>query len=235
MPTENPSLKETGGEVPASGRERSKRSRRLALLASLIGILMLFGLAGFVAGFLNFAERVVELKVPDRSVKGDAIVVLTGGQQRIEHALDLLRSGAARRLLISGVNPTTTGNEIRHLTKSSKSLFECCVDIGHDAIDTIGNAYETSRWIGRNGYKRVFLVTNNYHMPRSLLELRRVDPKTDFIPYPVINNDLKSRNWLHEPPVVRRLVTEYVKYTLASMRAWMGPPADRGTPDRPNA
>ena len=71
-------------------------------------------------------------------------------------------------------------------------------------------------------------MTNNYHMPRSLLELRRVDPKTEFIPYPVINNDLKTRNWLHEPPVMRRLVTEYVKYTLASVRDWMGPPADRG-------
>ncbi len=213
--------------MPVGTRRRS-RARLLGIVASLTGVLMLLGLAAFVAGFLDFAERVVELKVPDRSVKGDAIVVLTGGQQRIEHALDLLRSGAARRLLISGVNPATTGSEIRRLTKSSKTLFACCVDIGHDAIDTIGNAYETARWIGSNGYRRVFLVTNNYHMPRSLLELRRVDPQTEFIPYPVINNDLKTRNWLHEPPVVRRMVTEYVKYTLARVRDWLGPPADRG-------
>ena len=228
MSSETPALNEVDDEIPARSRKRSMRSRLAGLLVRLSGFGVLLALALFVAGFLDFAERVVELKVPDGSVKGDGIVVLTGGQQRIEHALDLLQSGAARRLLISGVNPATTGSEIRRLTRSSKSLFACCVDIGHDAIDTIGNAYETARWIDRNGYRRVFLVTNNYHMPRSLLELRRVDPKTEFIPYPVINNDLKSRNWLHNPPVMRRLVTEYVKYTLARTLDWMGLPADRG-------
>jgi len=228
MSNETPPSQDSAAPAGTGPRRYSRRARVLTLLASLAGLATLALGVVVVAGFLNFVERVVEMRVPDAAVKGDGIVVLTGGQQRIEHALDLLRSGAAKRLLISGVNPATTGTEIQRLTKSSKSLFVCCVDIGHDAIDTIGNAYETARWISERGYKRVFLVTNNYHMPRSLLELRRVDPETDFIPYPVINNDLKQSNWLGEPDVVRRLVSEYVKYTVASVRLMLGPPSDRG-------
>lgn len=209
-------------------RAPSERSRKALRLAKLSGLVVLLLGGAVIAGFLQFAERVAEMKVPVAETKGDAIVVLTGGYKRIEQALDLLRRGAGERLLISGVNPATTGGEIRRLTKSSKALFSCCVDIGHDAIDTVGNANETARWIRERGYKRVFLVTNNYHMPRSLLELRRVDPETDYIPYPVINTDLKSENWLHEPDVLRRLVSEYAKYSLASLRTIVGTATETG-------
>jgi uncharacterized SAM-binding protein YcdF (DUF218 family) len=205
-----------------------KRARRAARLVKLGGLAVVVAGIIVVAGFLRFAEEVVEMKVPDPGTKVDAIVVLTGGHQRIDQAVELLKQGVAQRLFISGVNPTTTSNEIRRLTNSSKALFSCCVDIGHDAIDTIGNAYETARWISEKGYSRVFLVTNNYHMPRSLMELRRVDPRTDFIPYPVINNDLKAHNWLRQPEVVRRLVTEYVKYSVASLRDMIGSEPDKG-------
>jgi uncharacterized SAM-binding protein YcdF (DUF218 family) len=217
----------------AGGRGRyarapSKRSRRAMRLVKFTGLVLLLIGGAVVAGFLQFAERVAEMTVPAADTRGDAIVVLTGGYQRIERAIDLLRRGAGERLLISGVNPSTTGGEIRRLTKSSKALFSCCVDIGHDAIDTVGNANETARWIRERGYKRVFLVTNNYHMPRSLLELHRVDPETEFIPYPVINTDLKSENWLREPNVLRRLVSEYAKYSLASVRAMFGTATETG-------
>ncbi len=42
------------------------------------------------------------------------------------------------------------------------------------------------------------MVTNNYHMPRSLAELRPyVDAETQFIPYPVVNTDLKTQRLVH--------------------------------------
>ncbi len=41
------------------------------------------------------------------------------------------------------------------------------------------------QWIRAHGYKTVILVTNNYHMPRSLAEIRRLDRDTEFLPYPV--------------------------------------------------
>lgn len=203
---------------PPARRWRVRPIRRFVHL--FLGLMLLF-CAVLLAGFLYFAETVASLETP-RHPKADAIVVLTGGFQRIDQALELLRQGAGERLLISGVNPTTSGNQIRRFTQSSSRLFECCVDIGHDALDTIGNANETARWISDHGYRTVLVVTNNYHMPRSLLELRRSDARTEFLSYPVINSDLKNGNWLGQPLVVKTILSEYVKYSVAMLRDVIG-------------
>ncbi len=190
------------------------------IMASVLTLALLFG------GFLWFANAVTSLKAPD-GVKADAIVVLTGGYLRVEQALGLLRDGAGQRLLISGAHPSTTPTQIRKVTQASPDLFACCVDIGYDAIDTIGNANEITRWIHDHGYRSVLVVTNNYHMLRSLHELRRADPKTEFIPYPVINSDLTRKAWFTEPDVLRTMLSEYGKVVLATVRDWLG--IERGT------
>ena len=192
-----------------------RRLARRVIMLAFLGIAILGG------GFLWFADSVTSLRTPD-GVKADAIVVLTGGYLRIEQALGLLRDGAGQRLLISGAHPSTTPNQIRKATQASADLFKCCVDIGYDAIDTIGNANEIARWIHDHNYRSVLVVTNNYHMLRSLHELRRADPVTEFIPYPVINADLARRAWFTEPDTLRTMLSEYGKVVLASLRDWLG-------------
>ncbi|MCF3641012.1 YdcF family protein [Rhizobium sp. TRM95111] len=206
------------GHAPVGRRWRIRPLRRLVRVFLSV---MLLCLAIVVGGFLYFAETVASMQPPD-DPKADAIVVLTGGFQRIDQAIELLDKGVGQRLLISGVHPTTSSTQIRKFTQSSSSLFECCIDIGYDALDTIGNANETAKWISDHGYRHVLVVTNNYHMPRSLLELRRSDRKTDFISYPVVNSDLKSRNWLSEPMVMKTMLSEYMKYSLATLRDLTG-------------
>lgn len=195
--------------------------RPARIVVRVVLAFILLALVASVAGFLQFAETVAALDAP-REPKADAIVVLTGGYQRIDRAIDLLKNGAGERLLISGVNPTTSGNQIRKLTQSSSALFECCVDMGYEAVDTIGNANETARWISDHQFRRVLVVTNNYHMPRSLLELKASDTQTEFIAYPVVNSDLKNGNWLRQPGVVKAMLSEYLKYCLAHLRAFAG-------------
>ena len=46
--------------------------------------------------------------------------------------------------------------------------------LDHAALDTIGNAEESAKWVQDHDYNSVILVTNNYHMPRSLLEMSRL-------------------------------------------------------------
>lgn len=205
----------TGREFP-----RGRLIRVARYFLRIIGFFILAAIVTFGVGFLIFYEHVASMKAPT-SPKADAIVVLTGGYQRIDLAVQLLESGAGRRLLISGVNPATTGNHIRLLTKSSAGLFECCVDIGHDALDTAGNASETARWIRSHHYKTVILVTNNYHMPRSLAEIRRADNHSDFIPYPV-ENGLSLTDISQNPLLLRTLASEYIKYLLVQSRDWTG-------------
>jgi len=70
-------------------------------------VVVLVCVAFFVGGFLRFATTVSHIS-PSDDINADAIVVLTGGADRIEGALDLLANGHAKRLLISGVHPKTT-------------------------------------------------------------------------------------------------------------------------------
>ena len=212
-------------EMPEGIRPDGERGRRrlrpARLLVRVVLALILLAFVAGIAGFLHFAETVAAFEVPS-DPKADAIVVLTGGYQRIDRAIDLLKKGAGGRLLISGVNPTTSGNQIRKLTQSSSAPFECCVDMGYEAVDTIGNANEAARWISDHQFRRVLVVTNNYHMPRSLLELKVSDPETDFIAYPVVNSDLRNGNWLRQPVVLKAMLSEYLKYCLARIRAFAG-------------
>jgi uncharacterized SAM-binding protein YcdF (DUF218 family) len=215
---EKPDLSE---DIRPDGDRRRRRMRPARLVVRLVLAIILLAFIAGIAGSLFFAGP-VSARTPPRDPKADAIVVLTGGYQRIDRAIGLLKKGAGGRLLISGANPSTSGNQLRKLTQSSSALFECCVDMGYEAVDTIGNANETARWISDHQFRRVLVVTNNYHMPRSLLELRVSDRQTEFIAYPVVNSDLKNGNWLRQPGVVKAMLSEYLKYCLAQLRALAG-------------
>lgn len=198
-------------------------SRRGPLRRFIRGIILicviLFGI--FLGGFLWFADSVASMRPPE-GTKGDAIIVLTGGYQRIEQAVGLLRDGVGKRLLISGVNPATTRTQIRKMTQGSSDMFSCCVDMGYKAMDTIGNANEAASWIRDHNYSSIVVVTNNYHMHRSLHELRSASPQTRFIAYPVISADLARTNWFVEPDVVRTMLYEYLKFVAAAGRDLTG-------------
>lgn len=214
-PQDQESLADRSGTLPAGRRSPLRRALRYGGYAVLLMVALTFG------GFLYFVDSVTTL-APPIDAKADAIVVLTGGYQRIDQAVELLRRGSGRRLLISGVHPTTTSSQIRKMTQSEAGLFECCVDMGYEAKDTIGNANETTRWIHDKGYASVLLVTSNYHMPRSLFELRRIDGNTEYIPYPVVNSDLKHTEWYRDPDALRTLLAEYGKMVFAHARDFIG-------------
>jgi len=187
------------------------------------GRIALRGGAGLVlalaVGFGAFAEHISLLTQPAQMRTADGIIVLTGGQSRLSAALDLLKEGKGKRLLISGVNPHAGRKALREVTGSDKQLFLCCVDIDHLALDTVGNAEQSAKWVAAHDYGRVILVTNNYHMPRSLLEMHRLLPQANVEPYPVVNSRLDDGSWLTKPDALRVLATEYVKYLAALARS----------------
>jgi uncharacterized SAM-binding protein YcdF (DUF218 family) len=115
------------------------------------------------------------------NIKTDGIVVLTGGDGRVERGLESLKAGNAKRLLISGAYRETTAAQIAARTATSLKLFNCCVDIGYDAGNTIGNAGEAAAWVRKNKYESVRIVTSRYHVPRSLLEFEARLKSTRFV------------------------------------------------------
>lgn len=196
------------------------RGRHSILRGPLRGAFWAAGVAvlAFVAGFGLFSNHVSRLAAPDEPADADAIIVLTGGQARIDTAVELLKSGKGKRLLISGVNPSAPPEDIRRISGADEALFNCCIDIDRLAADTVGNAVESVKWMQANAYSSAILVTNNYHMPRSLLEMRRFGAGSDITPHPVVNTRIDRGEWLLNPDAIRVLFTEYTKFIAAVAR-----------------
>jgi uncharacterized SAM-binding protein YcdF (DUF218 family) len=183
------------------------RALRLVLLAGAIA---------FLAGFAVFAERTTRQAPPDPPPRADGVVALTGaGGARISTAMALLDEGAGARLLITGVNPATTDDDIRRIANGSEEMFACCVDLDRTARTTVGNAREAAAWARTHGFRSLILVTSDFHMPRSLLELERAEGMSEVTvtPYPVPADS--GRPWWRDADASRRLAMEYVKYVAA--------------------
>ncbi|KPP82286.1 MAG: hypothetical protein HLUCCA04_06000 [Oceanicaulis sp. HLUCCA04] len=155
-----------------------------------------------VLGFALFVRAGTGHAQPDR-VDGDAIVALTGGEGRVATGVALLADGHGERLLISGGNPEVTMDAIRAAAGAPPALFDCCVDIGLEAANTVGNADETARWAAGHGYQRLVIVTSDFHMPRALLELSAAMPDSELVPYgvatpPPWTSTRAARRWLQE-------------------------------------
>lgn len=196
-------------------RRRSSRHlwRRIGIPAAGAFLAILL-----VAGFLGFAQEVATA-TPTPDPRADAIVVLTGGSARIDSALRLLGEGRAKRLLISGVNPSVTATDLANLVEGDlRDKLACCVDLDRQAIDTVGNAAETREWTAAHGFTSLIVVTSDYHMPRSMTELSAAMPNIVLIPFPVSNPDLRFAEWWRHPATFTLLVREYGKFLIAKAR-----------------
>ena len=177
-------------------------------LAALLILLLIW-----TVGLLAFATRVEHSTPAAEPPVADAIVALTGASVvRLEAATKLLEEGKGKRLLVSGVNRQASRADILDVTKAGKKVYDCCVDLGFMAADTVGNAEESADWARTKGYKKLILVTADFHMPRALLELHAAMPEAQIIPYPVLTETLDTPRWTHSNGSVRLMALEYTKY-----------------------
>ena len=196
--------------------ESSSAFELLVGVLRLIFDLVMLAVVMLVIGFFIFTGSIERSQLEPRTA--DGIAVLTGGAARIDEAMKLLTQQKAKRLLITGVNRTTSTEELKQLASQGDQLFSCCVDIDKEARNTIDNATETSQWVARNHYTSVIVVTSNYHMPRALAELGRVMPGVTLIPYSVIDNNVHLDRWWTYPGTTKLLISEYLKYLPALAR-----------------
>ncbi|WP_238232370.1 YdcF family protein [Methylobacterium thuringiense] len=198
-----------------SVRQRPSRLRfavRGLVGAAALGALVLLG------GFLAFVSTIERMERRP-SGRADGIVALTGGAQRVGDAIELLAGGYGRRLLISGVNERTSREEIVRLNPSQGRWIDCCVDLDYRARNTIGNAIETRRWMRRNHFETIAVVTSNYHMPRTLVEIEHALAEGEsVVAYPVVTDGFEIGRWWQDPAVARLVGAEYVKFLAAWLR-----------------
>ncbi len=184
--------------------------RRSAVAAASLGAIWFAGLVWFAT--VPSAE--------DGTEPTDAIVVLTGGSQRLNSGIALLREGKGRKLFISGVNQQV-GLEDLLRSSGAQDWAYCCVVLGHRAVDTLGNAGETAQWMRQQGFHSLRLVTAWYHMRRSLLEFERAMPEIEIVPHPVLPDQIGYEHWWTRRQTAALLVSEYGKYLAALARPFV--------------
>ncbi|RZJ06152.1 MAG: YdcF family protein [Brevundimonas sp.] len=174
----------------------------------------------WLIGLFVFADRVRSYAPAQEPQRADAIVALTGpSAERVNTAIRLLENDKGDRVLISGVNREVRRQELRALTPGSNKLFNCCVDLGFEAEDTLGNAHEIAAWARSKGYDSLIVVTSDYHMPRSLTEIRSAAPGIQLTAYAIETPSLDDSGWWRAAVTARRMTLEYMKYLAALARA----------------
>lgn len=110
---------------------------------------------------------------PDRT----AIVVFTGNENRIAAGLRMYMNGAAPRLFITGNDEFRgTLNFLQDYNIPITRPLDGIV-FDREARDTIENARNASVWMAQQRIQRVYLVTSDFHMSRSLRLLREEAPR----------------------------------------------------------
>src|SRR5579871_2859177 len=201
--------------LPADDRSRMARGRprRLRVGLAILGL----AVVAVIGGFFVFLSQLRDTQAPPER-KADGIVVLTGGASRVSDAMELLAAGYGKRLLISGVHPSSAASDISRTLPERQTYFNCCVDLDRSAVNTRSNAAETRRWVHERGFRSLIVVTSNYHMPRAIVELSHAMPDIMLIPYAVVGDKWREEPWWTGGTTFRLVLSEYAKYLAAELR-----------------
>jgi uncharacterized SAM-binding protein YcdF (DUF218 family) len=174
----------------------------IARTASLLALI-------YALGFVFFALTLGK-PAADDAKPTEAAVVLTGGSNRIEHAVEVLKDKKAKRLLVAGADPSVTKGDIARRLGGSRRLINCCVDLGSESVDTRSNAEEASRWLAQHHFKSVRLITSDWHMRRARYEFRKLLGDK----YVLVTDGVRS------DPTFLTLFGEYNKFVLRRLAVW---------------
>ena len=171
--------------------------------ASLVALL-------YAIGFILFTVTLGKPAAKDAE-RTEAIVVITGGKGRIEHGVEVLKAGRAKRLLVAGADPAVTKQDLIRRLGGDQRWVNCCVDLGSESVDTRSNAEEALRWLTKHRYRSFRLITSDWHMRRARYDFRQVlGDKVKLVPDAV-----------RTEPHFTTLFGEYNKYVLRRLAVWL--------------
>lgn len=154
---------------------------------------LIIGICVWLGGLIGFGYTINHFQ-PDLERKTDAIVVLTGGRNRLSEAFKLLNTGAAEQLLVSGVSKGTS-IDILKKRRDVKITTSRAVTLDENSNNTVENAIEAAGWIEQNNIHSIRLVTSNYHLPRSMAEFNANNPGLIILAHPVYSERVKPKWW----------------------------------------
>lgn len=141
----------------------------------------------------------------------DAVVILTGSKGRLGLGLGYMENNPKLKILISGVGEGVKFSDL----PIDQSFNKNNITLGFEAKNTIQNALETSNWISENNIKSFLLVTDNWHMKRSLLLFRGVINNVEIFPKKLASIKLNFTYLVREPRAFYTLIVEHLKYIIS--------------------
>tara|TARA_Y200000002_G_scaffold375054_1_gene376748 strand:- start:76 stop:651 length:576 start_codon:yes stop_codon:yes gene_type:complete len=144
-------------------------------------------------------------------------IVLTGGDNRVKKSLKIffLIKNKNKNLFISGVGKGFNKKTLKKLAQKNlhyNKIIDCCIQIEGISSNTFSNAVESLKWVKSKKINSFVLLTNNYHMPRAMLEFKSIFNDIKITPYVFID---ENKVWWKTKI---NYISEYFKYKLTYLR-----------------
>ena len=144
-------------------------------------------------------------------------IVLTGGDNRVKKSLKIFFQidNKNKNLFISGVGKGFIKNTLKKLTQNNQNynkIIDCCIQIEGISRNTFSNAVESLKWVKSKKINSFVLLTNNYHMPRAMLEFKSIFKDIKITPFVFID---ENKIWWKTKI---NYISEYFKYKLTYLR-----------------
>lgn len=111
-----------------------------------------------------------------------AVVVLTGREERMHAGFALLRAGLAERLLITGVVQGANPLELARVRAADPALYDRATELDETALTTADNARVAAAWAEARKLDRLLVVSSAWHLPRGLVLLADAAPDAVLLP-----------------------------------------------------
>lgn len=151
---------------------RDQRGKVLLWLLVLILFTSLLLVVYLVRGPL--LRALADWWIVDESLERSQAIVVLGGDNvtgdRVRHAVELYRQGWAPRVVLSGMSYRSYFNEVEWMRQEAVNLGvpeDHLITVPQRASSTLAEAQALQPVLAENGFRKIIVVTSNYHTRRS--------------------------------------------------------------------
>jgi uncharacterized SAM-binding protein YcdF (DUF218 family) len=152
------------------------------------------------------------LTLTEHPQQADVIIVLSGGQGRVEKAVELYKAGYAPYIILSNAKESTSrlGNMLQ--TALDLGIPQDAIYSEDEAKSTYQNAEFTLPIMKKHDFKSAIVVSSEFHMRRVKLLFDRVYKKSGIeLTYVESPSGYNSKRWWSDRKSRETTFNEYVK------------------------
>ncbi|UOF88973.1 YdcF family protein [Fodinisporobacter ferrooxydans] len=180
-----------------------KKRYYAVVLTAIISIMIVIALVARFAGTFLYLNQ--------QPIRSDAIIVLSGGAERVAKGVRLYREGYSRYIILSNAfdtKPVKPIDQIKQYNIPKKSVI-----LETKAQSTYENALFTEKLVKEHHFTSVIVVSSNYHMRRVAFNFGKVYSGTGIRLTYCASNDPRfhpHRWWANSFSLITTL-DEYIK------------------------